>query len=195
MKHVVQPITNEYIASLNPCKDRHENYLQHFKDKEITFVELLESDLVSYDDKIWLAKRYLDKDKLCKFAIKCAFSVYHIYKKYNENDVAVIDLLNLLRSIKDFSNLSKEVICLIKEKKRVADAFAACDAAAATEAYFAYSAFDYAAAEAAAACVDYYAHSSYTNYRIAYADAYAAEMKNQKALNIKLMIEVVNEHA
>lgn len=73
MKNLV--INTELIESLNPCKDRFNNWLEHYGTRSFTILEFLElEDDITAPDKIWVAVRVLPRDLVEVFAIDCAFA-------------------------------------------------------------------------------------------------------------------------
>jgi hypothetical protein len=186
-------ITNALIASLNPCTDRYNNYLQHYKDKEFSFDDSIELENISYYDKVWVARRVLNKNQLVHWAILCAQSVLHIFENKQPNDKRPRECLEYLISIEDYSNLTEDQIIEIRKIRRdaAAYAYAAVDAYAA--AYAAADAADYdasdayAAAAAAAYASDYAAAAAYAAaYAAAAVDAYNAR-KLQQDTNLELL--------
>jgi hypothetical protein len=188
-------ITNALIASLNPCTDRHNNYLQHYKDKEFSFDDFLDLENISYYDKVWVARIVLNKNQLVHWAILCAQSVLHIFENKQPNDKRPRECLAYLISIEDYSNLTEDQIIVIRKIRRDAAAYAYAAAAAAVDAA-AYAA-DYAAAAAAAAAdaaaaaavdaaADAAAAAAVDAYAAAAVDAYNAR-KLQQDTNLELL--------
>jgi hypothetical protein len=60
-------INKKTIAKLNPCKDRFNNYLKHYSDRDFTPKQFMGLRNISHNDKIWVAVRLMDK-KLLRFA-------------------------------------------------------------------------------------------------------------------------------
>ena len=140
-------INEEFIASLNPCTDRHENYLKHYSEKEFTLEEFILLDKITYGDKKWVIWNnflsILDKRKLA-----CVFArhVLHIFEAKYPDDKRP----RLALECAENENSTK------KERR---DAYDAAYAAA------------YADADAAHAAAD----AAYAAYAYAYADADAAD--------------------
>jgi hypothetical protein len=67
-------INTDIIKSLNPCKDRLDNWLVHYKAFEGDLVEFLDLPNISYTDKIWVAVRVMPRFLVEVFAIDCAFN-------------------------------------------------------------------------------------------------------------------------
>ena len=66
---------NKYVISkLNPCNDRHENYIKYYNDFDGDILKFLELEKITAQDKIWVAVRVLPRDILEVFAIDCAFA-------------------------------------------------------------------------------------------------------------------------
>ena len=148
-------------------------HLQHF---------IVDCNTVSYDDKVYILTKTLNKNQLVCFAILCAQSVQHIFEeKYPENK-SVANLLNYLSEIKDFNNLSHEQR---QEIARLRDAtYTATYAAAYYAANAAYYAADAAAADAAAAYATYAAASNAANA--------AKNRKQQEELNLTFLKKIIN---
>ena len=157
-------ITTQLITALNPCKDRLDNYLQHYSNLEFTFDDFIDLEHISYNDKIWVAKQVLNKNQLCHFGLLCAESVLNIFESKYPEDKRVGDCIRYLIKVKNFEDITKiqkEKIIMHRDAAYAAYAAAyAADAAAAADAAYAAAYAAYAADAAAAAD--------------AYADAYAA---------------------
>ena len=181
-------ITNKYIASLQPCKDRHDNYLKHYTGKSLSITKFFLSKHLSYSDKIWVWRRFTVKNDAIKFAIMCADSVQHIYNEKYPKDKTVSDLLILLKSIDDFDNLDSGILNEIKEKRKAANAaaHAAAHAAATAATYAAYVSADAADAVAAVATADAADAATYA----AAAASYTGVGKVQEEKNIKFLIDI-----
>ena len=187
-------INKEVLKSTKPCADRWKNYLEFYSDFNGSFDEFLELDKISHDDKIWVAKKVLNKNQLVHFATLCAQSVVQIYNERYPHDKRISDCVEYLLTITDFSSLSneqREKLIELRERSRAARAAAyATDAAARAAAY----ATDAAAraADAAAYATDvadaaaYAAYAAYAADDAARAAAYAAR-KTQQELNLKFL--------
>ena len=193
-----QKINEEFIASLNPCTDRHENYLKHYSEKEFTLEEFILLDKITYGDKKWVIWNnflsILDKRKLA-----CVFArhVLHIFEAKYPDDKRP----RLALECAENENSTK------KERRDAYDAayaaYADADAAHAAAAYAAYADADaahaaaaaaYAADAAAAAAAAAYADADV--YAASYAadaaaDAYAAERQFQ----LEQMVMAIKERA
>ena len=156
------------LRAMNPCRSRFDgNFLVHYPSFSGTWSEFLGLGKISYDDKIWVARRVLNKNQLIHFAVLCAQSVLSIYENRYPDDKRISDLINFMITIVDFSNLSNEQQEKLRELRSAAAAavYAACAVAA-----------DAAACAADAACaVD------------AADDAADAARKIQKDLNISFL--------
>ena len=198
-------ITTQLITALNPCKDRLDNYLQHYSNLEFTFDDFIDLEHISYNDKIWVAKQVLNKNQLCHFGLLCAESVLNIFESKYPEDKRVGDCIRYLIKVKNFEDITKiqkEKIIMHRDAAYAAYAAAyAADAAAAAadadayadaaDAYAAYTAdaaaaADADAADAAYAAVAYAADAAYAAYA-AYAAAYADARKNQEDLNLQFL--------
>jgi hypothetical protein len=67
-------INTDIIKSLNPCKNRLDNWLLHYKAFEGDLVEFLDLPDISYADKVWVAVRVMPRFLVEVFAIDCAFN-------------------------------------------------------------------------------------------------------------------------
>ncbi len=65
-------INTKILRELKPCKDRLENWLLHYKDFEGDFIEFLELEKLTPQDKVWVAVRVLPRELLEVFVIDCA---------------------------------------------------------------------------------------------------------------------------
>ncbi|MCK9370508.1 hypothetical protein M0R04_11410 [Candidatus Dojkabacteria bacterium] len=177
-------VNKDTISKFNPCNARFDKYLKYYDGFNGTIEEFLDlSEItyseITYDDKIWVARRLLNKNQLIHFAVLCAQSVLHIYENKYLKDNRVKDCLEYLITITDFSNLSNEQEERLSEVRDAAYA-AAADAYDDAEAYAAYGAYAAYAADAtyAVAAAATYADTAYAAYAVdaTYdaADAYAA---------------------
>ena len=69
-------INTSVIQSLNPCKDRFDNWLMQYKDFNGHILDFLSLEHISAKDKIWVSVRVLDSEILEVFAIDSAFSAF-----------------------------------------------------------------------------------------------------------------------
>lgn len=171
MKYI---ITQELIKSLNPGTDTYANYLKFYKGEDLSFDEFLDLKEISYNDKVWIARRVLNKNQLVHWAILCAQSVLHIFEEKYPNDKRPRECIDYLLTIKDFSNITGEQLEKIRKASRAAysAAYGASYTLAAADA--AYTAAAAAAYAAARACVP--------------ADAYAAAAREkQQELNLNFL--------
>lgn len=68
-------IDTKYILSLNPCRDRLDNYLKHYKDFSGSLIDFLNLDKITWEDKIWVLFRedsLLPEKLMREFAFICA---------------------------------------------------------------------------------------------------------------------------
>ena len=176
-------INKEVLKSTKPCADRWKNYLEFYSDFNGSFDEFLELDKISHDDKIWVAKKVLNKNQLVHFATLCAQSVVQIYNERYPHDKRISDCVEYLLTITDFSSLSneqREKLIELRERSRAARAAAYATDAAARAADAAAYATDVADAAA------YAAYAAYAADDAARAAAYAAR-KTQQELNLKFL--------
>ena len=67
-------VNTDKIKALNPCDDRFENWLTHYKNFKGDILEFLSLDKITAKDKIWVSLRLLPVDIIEVFAIDCAFA-------------------------------------------------------------------------------------------------------------------------
>jgi len=102
-------INVETIAKMKPCTDRFDkNFLAHYPKFDSDLEEFLSLDKITYNDKIWVAKRLLNKNQLVHFAILCAQSVLTIYENKYPNDLRIKDCLDYMVTISNFTDLKYE---------------------------------------------------------------------------------------
>jgi hypothetical protein len=129
-------ITKEAIKALNPCRDRYENYLKFYGDKELTPAQFLGRKNITQADKMWVCFRLMPKENIRFAAADIAESVLHIYEAKYPKDDRPRKAIEAARG---------------NDKTAAANAAAAYAAYAADDAYAAYAAAAYAAAAYAAA--------------------------------------------
>jgi hypothetical protein len=200
-------INKDLLKSFNPCSDRYKNYLKYYSEFNGSFDEFLDLNNISYDDKIWVAIRILNKNQLVHFGLLCAESVLYIFEKKYPNDSSVRECIEYLMKIEDFSNLTEEIKQEIRSKRANA-----ASAAAAAASYASYAAASYAASAASAAASYAASYASYAvaaaaaadatyaaaatadaSYAVAAADAASYARLNQKNLNIKFLKMAANK--
>ena len=74
-------ITNEYVKSFNPCTDRFDNYVKHYPNSDLSIVEFLKLENITYEDKIWVWKNLATINEAAIFGLKCAEGVLNIFEK------------------------------------------------------------------------------------------------------------------
>jgi len=99
-------INKEFLKSLNPCADRYKVFLKHHGKFNGSFSEFMDLPNLDYEDKIWVAKRVLNKNQAVSWAILCAQSVVPVFEKEYPDDKRIRDCINFLKSIDDFNNLT-----------------------------------------------------------------------------------------
>lgn len=174
-------INKDVLKSLKPCEKRWKNFLQNYSDFNGSFDDFLDLELISYEDKIWVAGKILSINQLVCFSILCAESVLYTYEEKYPQDKRIHNLLTFMKSIVDFISTTEE------QRKRLIElrggVRAAPNAAYAT-AYAAYAAD--AVATCAVTCIATYAanaadYAAYAAYAVTYA---AAARDNQQQLNL-----------
>ena len=79
-------INKSLIETLNPCKDRFDNYLLHYSNKSFTVQQFMGLKRITHSDKLWVTFRLLSKNKLRLAAADIAESVLHIFENKYPND-------------------------------------------------------------------------------------------------------------
>jgi hypothetical protein len=74
------------LADLKPCKDRFDNYLEHYSDFNGSINGFLDLEHITYDDKVWVAQRLLTKEQAVEWSCLCAESVLENYEKEYPGD-------------------------------------------------------------------------------------------------------------
>ena len=101
-------INKDVLKELKPCIERYKNYLEHYAEFDGTFAEFLDLPLISYEDKIWVAKEMLSSKQLVRWAALCAQSVLHIFEDKYPNDKRPRECIDfLLSGNEDKSELEK----------------------------------------------------------------------------------------
>ena len=190
-------VSVESIRKFTPCETRFDdNFLIHYPNYDDTLENFLSLDKITYDDKIWVARRMLNKNQLVHWALLCAQSVLQIYQNKYPNDNRVSDCINFMLTIADFSSLDNDTReKLIELRKNAYDAATDAAIAAATDAAYAayaaaYAAAAYVADTDAADAAAAYAADAYVAYAAA---AYAADAdtdarKIQQDLNLQFLL-------
>ena len=65
-------ITLSSIKALDPCKDRLDNFIEHYPEFKGTLEEFFELNHITIHDKLWLGLRLLSRTNIEVFAIDCA---------------------------------------------------------------------------------------------------------------------------
>lgn len=115
-------INKEFLKNFKPCDDRWKNFLKYYTDFNGSFDEFVDLENCSYEDKIWVAKNVLNKNRLCHFGLLCAESVLYIFEEKYPQDKRVGDCIRYLMKVEDFSNITAQQKEEILEHRRAADA-------------------------------------------------------------------------
>jgi hypothetical protein len=173
-------INKEVISKFNPCKERFDMFLENYSDFNGSFDEFIDLNKITYEDKIWVAKKVLNRNQLVHFGLLCAKSVLNIFETKYPEDKTVSDCIRYLESIPNFNNLS------LDEKEMIRSYRDAVDSAADSVSYVA-SASAAAYAAAAAADIAYVAAYADAAYDAAYAAAHAAAREQQLRMNLEFL--------
>ncbi len=172
-------ITTQIVSELNPCEDRFNNFTKEYTNYSGTLRDFLKLENITYNDKVWVFTRLLDKDTLVKWSIECAESVKHIYDK-QKNDGKLDIVFEKLRSIKDFNNMSQEDLDAARVAEGAARAISVTWAAE-------------AAWEAAALAAEVAWGTAALAATKAVWVAAVASKKQQEQLNLDLLVKVLDE--
>lgn len=146
-------ITQEYIESLNPCKDRLDHYLTHYSGWSGSLSDFLGLEHLTHSDKTWVFVRSVSSSAAKSFAVDCAESVLHIFESVFPKDDRPRKAIEAARLS---TGSSKELKADTAAQATYAAAYAAAHAArdARAAARDAYAARDNYAADAAYAAAD-----------------------------------------
>lgn len=175
-------INYEYIKTLNPCKDRLNNYTTHYATFSGDLTAFFELDHITHRDKLWVALRSMGKKQIVECACRFAEATLSIYENKYPGDFRPRKAIEAARS----------GIGILEARRAAIAAYAAASYAAA--AYAAIAAIAIAAADvdaAAAPAAD--AAASYASYAAA-ADAAAdvdAARINQETVQLKIILDVI----
>lgn len=78
--HKSDKINKEVISNLNPCEDRFDSFLKHYSDFSDNLEAFISLDKITHKDKLWVLTKLFTKEQNIKFALKCAYSVLHIFE-------------------------------------------------------------------------------------------------------------------
>ncbi len=91
-------INLKIISALNPCKDRLENYIGCYGDKEFTPRQFLGLKHITQADKLWVAFRLMPKANIPLAAADIAESVLSIYENKYPGDLRPRKAIEAARS-------------------------------------------------------------------------------------------------
>ena len=74
MKTIDIRVNEELIMKYYPCREGLDNFNKHYKD--ISIKEFINSEKISYDDKIWLLRIIVPKELMFLWAIDSSFAAY-----------------------------------------------------------------------------------------------------------------------
>ena len=81
-------INLDKIKTLNPCKDRLDNYVYYYEHRNFTLRQFLSLNNITHADKLWVVLRIIDDDTKVYFALDCSFSAYAA--SYAASDAAYV---------------------------------------------------------------------------------------------------------
>jgi hypothetical protein len=73
-------INKNKIAKLEPCKDRFDNFVKHYGDREFTVRQFMGLKSITHKDKLWVAFRSMPKDNIRLAAADIAELVLGVYE-------------------------------------------------------------------------------------------------------------------
>lgn len=78
-------VNTKKILTLNPCKDRLDNWNNYYSDFNKDIVKFLRLENITHNDKIWVAVRLMPRNLLKIFEIDCIFAAekYAAYVYYD----------------------------------------------------------------------------------------------------------------
>ena len=90
-------IDDEFLASLNPCTDRYENYLSHYSGKTFSVEEFIALENITPEDKFWVLfnEHFLTIPEMVRLACDFAEHVLYIFESKYPGDLRPRDALNL----------------------------------------------------------------------------------------------------
>ena len=205
-------INKDVIQKLNPCKDRLDNYTDHYEEKDFDLKEFLSLDNITYTDKIWVFTKLFTQEQNVRWSIKCAESVLSSFEdKYPDDKRPRLALEAAFNYANNPNEETRSAALSAASAARSAARSAAWPAARSAAWSAAYAAESAAyAAESAASAAWSASSAAYAAESAAYAArsassaawsaaesaAYVAESaaeKNQEELNLIYLIEVYNE--
>lgn len=141
-------INKKVIAKLKPCKDRFDNFIKFYGNRDLTLGQFMGLKNITQLDKMWVAFRLMKKENIKLAAADIAESVLHLYESKYPNDSRLKDAIVAARSSSGDKNTTYVAYAVANAADNAAASAAAYAAAyAANSAYAAYAA--YAAANAA----------------------------------------------
>jgi hypothetical protein len=172
-------ITLSAIKTLNPCKDRLDNFVKFYGSKTLTKGQFMGLKNITQEDKMWVAFRMMPQANIRYAAADIAESVLHIFEKEYPND-----------------NRPRRAIEVAKNPNSTQEELnsARANAAAAYAAYATYAA-NAAAANALAAnsAATYAAYATYATYAATAAANAATNRAAQDKLNRKIVLKYWKE--
>lgn len=87
-------INNQIIKALNPCKDRLNNYLRYYENRDLTVRQFFKLANITHHDKLWVVLRLVSYETKVVFTLDCVFSANAAnaaYAAYSVADVYTAD--------------------------------------------------------------------------------------------------------
>ncbi len=147
-------INKEVIGGLNPCKDRFDNFVKFYGDKDFTVAKFMGLKNITQEDKLWVVFRLMPKDSIRLAAADIAESVLHIFENKYPNDCRPRKAIEAARCGNKVTADAAAAAAYAAAATAAARAAAYADAAAAAAYAAAATAADAAAADADAAAAD-----------------------------------------
>ncbi len=91
-----------------------EDLIKNYGNFDGSLEDFLKLEKISFNDKIFFALRFVDKNTRVKFAVKCAEYVLPIFEEKFSDDKILRNCIDFLNSIDDFNNLNHEQLKLLR---------------------------------------------------------------------------------
>ena len=184
------------IKALNPCADRFDNFLKHYPDFSGTVEDFVMLENITYNDKIWVLTRVMNREQKVAFAIKCGLSMLSVFEQQYPSDDRPRKALEAAEAWLANPTAERAAAYATYTAGDAADAAAHAAYTAANAAYVvadAANATTYAA-DAAANAANAAANAAYAAaYATANATTYAAACIEQKELSLIFALETLKQ--
>lgn len=79
-------IDYKIIKALDPCEDRFDNYMKHYKKFNGNLEDFIFLDKITYSDKVWVVTRLFTKEQNVAWSLKCAESCLSNFESVYPDD-------------------------------------------------------------------------------------------------------------